>query len=164
MSEMDGDALDPPLRGYLEQHFALEWEGIHGAPHWARVRVNGLELAERTGASRRVVSLFAFLHDSCRANESHDPQHGARACDLIAELRDRFLSISDEEAQLLALACRDHSAGLIAADVTVQTCWDADRLDLGRVGTKPDARLLCTEAARQRAMIERAYRRSLGRR
>ena len=43
-----------------------------------------------------------------------------------------------------------HSDGRVDADVTVQTCWDADRLDLGRVGKRPDPRLLCTPAARDR--------------
>ncbi len=41
-----------------------------------------------------------------------------------------------------------HTDGLTDGDVTLQTCWDADRLDLGRVGITPDADLLCTDAAR----------------
>jgi uncharacterized protein len=45
--------------------------------------------------------------------------------------------------------------------VTVQTCWDADRLDLGRVGKHPHPRYLCTPAARDREVIEWAYRRSV---
>ena len=47
------------------------------------------------------------------------------------------------------------------ADITVQTCWDADRLDLGRVGIRPDPRRLCTAAARNPRMIEAAFARSL---
>jgi uncharacterized protein len=35
------------------------------------------------------------------------------------------------------------------ADVTVQTCWDADRLDLVRIDIQPEAERLCTDAARQ---------------
>ncbi|MFM7531655.1 MAG: hypothetical protein ACKO5J_04035, partial [Rubrivivax sp.] len=50
-----------------------------------------------------------------------------------------------------------HSSGLTEADVTVQTCWDADRLDLGRVGIRPSPRYLCTPAARQPETIARAY-------
>jgi uncharacterized protein len=45
----------------------------------------------------------------------------------------------------------------------VLTCWDADRLDLGRVGIRPLAERLCTDAARQPAMLQWAYRRSLAR-
>jgi uncharacterized protein len=44
--------------------------------------------------------------------------------------------------------------------VTVATCWDADRLDLGRVGVRPDAGRLCTEPARRQEVIEHAWRRS----
>ena len=156
---------DPSLHellALLRERFALDWRGIHGAPHWARVRHNGLVLAERTGASRRVVALFAFLHDARRRHDGRDPRHGERAGALIERLRgDGLVSVSDEEAGLLAFACRHHSEGLLEADVTVQTCWDADRLDLGRVGKRPDPARLCTPAARDRGLIERAFRRSL---
>jgi uncharacterized protein len=146
----------------LRRDFALDWRGIHGAPHWARVRRNGLVLAGRTRASRRVVSLFAFLHDACREHDGRDAGHGRRASALVERLRaEGLVSLGDEEAALLAYACRRHSDGLLDADVTVQTCWDADRLDLGRVGKRPDPARLCTPAARDHALIEEAYRRSL---
>jgi uncharacterized protein len=51
---------------------------------------------------------------------------------------------------------------LTEADVTVQTCWDADRLDLGRIGIKPEPRFLCTAAAQDPALIEWALLRSQG--
>jgi uncharacterized protein len=147
----------------LRAGFPLDWRGIHGAPHWARVQANGLRLAERTGASRRVVTLFAFLHDARRENDGRDPRHGTRAAALLEQLRaDGVVALSDEEAALLAYACRHHSDGLLDADVTVQTCWDADRLDLGRVGQRPDPARLCTAAAREREVIAWAWRRSVG--
>ncbi len=45
-------------------------------------------------------------------------------------------------------------------DVTVRTCWDADRLDLGQVEIRPDRRYLCTEAARDPEVLAWAYCRS----
>ena len=51
--------------------------------------------------------------------------------------------------------------GFTDADLTVQVCWDADRLDLGRVGIEPIPEKLCTEPARDSKMIAWAYRRSL---
>lgn len=56
-------------------------------------------------------------------------------------------------------SCR-HDDGLQEAEVTVQVCWDADRLDLGRVGHVPDPGRLCTPAARDKKLIEWAYKRS----
>lgn len=154
--------LSRPMITRVREHFALEWRGAHGVAHWTRVRLNGLRLAEQTCASRRVVSLFAFLHDSCRLNDYTDEQHGHRAAAFVDELRDeKLISIGDEEAELLRFACRHHSDGLLDADVTIQTCWDADRLDLGRVGIRPDPQYLCTPAARDRELIRWAYRRSV---
>jgi len=51
--------------------------------------------------------------------------------------------------------------GTSAADATIATCWDADRLDLGRVGTMPRPERLCTEAARDPWVIAWAWGRSL---
>jgi hypothetical protein len=49
--------------------------------------------------------------------------------------------------------------GGVDTDPTVQTCWDADRLDLGRVGIKPHPDFLSPFAAK---LIEPAYRWSRG--
>ena len=136
----------------IEQGFALCLDGIHGAPHWARVRTNGLRLAEQTGANRAVVELFAWLHDSKRLNDGHDPQHGVRAAQFAASLRGTHFDLPESDFALLQFACEFHTAGLTEADVTVQTCWDADRLDLGRIGIRPNPRRLCTSAAREPAL------------
>ena len=128
--------------------FALVWDGIHGIQHWERVRENGQRLAEVTGANPAVIELFAYLHDSRRLDDWEDLGHGARAAVYLQTLRGHYFDISDEELELLVYACRHHSDGIMEGDVTVLTCWDADRLDLGRVGIRPDPRYLCTPAAR----------------
>lgn len=145
---------------FLRDRFRLDWRGIHGAGHWARVRANGLVLAERTGADTVVVELFAVLHDLCRQNDGADHGHGARSAAMVLELSDPLLGLGHERAALLSYACLHHSDGLTEADLTVQVCWDADRLDLGRVGMRPHPRYLCTSAARSSELIECAVRRS----
>lgn len=146
----------------IRRGFALPLDGIHGQAHWLRVRENGLRLAEQTGADPRLVELFAYLHDSKRLNEGRDPDHGRRAAEFVHSLHG-VLVLANAEAELLSYACTYHSDGLTEADVTVQTCWDADRLDLGRVRIRPEARYLCTAAAQDPDMIAQAYRRSLAR-
>lgn len=138
----------------VQKGYALRLDGIHGIAHWERVRTNGLRLAEQTGADPEVIELFALLHDSKRLNDGRDPKHGARAAEFAASLRDSLLTLPQEQFELLQFACEYHTDGLTEADITVQTCWDADRLDLGRVGIRPDPRYLCTPAARESAMIE----------
>jgi len=145
----------------IRRQFVLDWRGIHGAPHGARVRENGLRLAEATGARIQVVELFAFLHDSRRENDGHDPDHGARAASFARSLVGHAIELDHADVELLATACEGHSDGHTRADVTVCTCWDADRLDLGRVGIRPRPERLCTDAARDPRLIEWAYVRSV---
>jgi uncharacterized protein len=153
--------ITPHLISMLRNRFSLDWQGVHGAPHWARVRENGLKLTEFTGANTRVVELFAFIHDSCRENEWRDPQHGLRAGAFVKTLAGTVLTLNQAEIKLLVVACEGHSDGLLQEDITVCTCWDADRLDLGRVGIRPDPTKLCTTAAKLPEMIEWAYKRSI---
>ena len=129
--------------------YALSWHGTHGVCHWARVLENGLRLAELTGANLDVVKLFAIFHDSRRITESTDYGHGQRGAEFAAQLRGEVFDLPDPEFQLLYAACAGHEHGMIDASVTVQTCWDADRLDLGRVGMRLDPTKLCTDAARR---------------
>jgi len=153
--------IDQTLVRLIRAQFALAWNGPHGAPHWARVRENGLRLAERTGARTEVVELFAFLHHSRRIDNGHDPEHGARVAWFVRTLAGSAFELDAPGLELLVTACRGHSDGLTDGDITVLTCWDADRLDLGRVGIRPQRDRLCTEAARDPAILEWAYRRSL---
>ncbi len=153
--------ISRPLVRLLRGRFVLDWRGIHGAPHWARVRENGIRLAEETGADVRIVELFAFLHDSCRLNDDHDPAHGHRAAEFARSLVGIHIDLDPQDLDLLVTACVGHSHGFLDGDITVRTCWDADRLDLGRVGIRPHADRLCTDAARDPMLIEWAYGRSI---
>ena len=129
--------------------------------HWARVQENGAKLTIQTGANARVVELFAIFHDSRRVNEGTDPMQGSRGAELAKRLHaDGVLEASPEQLELLRCVCEHHTDGRTEADITVQTCWDADWLDLGRVGITPGPRLLCTSAAKEPPTIAWAEGRS----
>lgn len=144
----------------IRAQYALPWRGIHGIPHWASVRETGLRLATETGANPAIVELFAVLHDARRRNEGVDLGHGQRGTAFAATLRGTLIHLSDAEFMLLHTACADHTKGLTEADITIQTCWDADRLDLGLVGTVPDPSRLCTVAGKEPAIFRWAHQRS----
>lgn len=152
--------LKAELIKVLRREFALDWGGIHGAAHWARVRFNGLRIARDNGARADVVEGFALLHDSQRNSDGTDKFHGARAAAYARRINGELLHLDAAGLELLAYACEYHSDGLIDADVTVQTCWDADRLDLGRVGIRPSPSRLCTTHARDPDFLNAAYYRS----
>ena len=112
-----------------------------------------------TGAERDIVELFAVFHDSQRINEGVDDGHGRRGAELDRDLRGVVYELDDEAFGLLIKACDLHTEGYLDADITVQTCWDADRLDLGRVGITPRAEKLCTEGAMDPGLLKWAVKR-----
>ena len=140
--------------------YALAPHGIHGIVHWARVFENGVHLAELTGADMDVVKLFAVLHDSKRRNDDYDPEHGPRAAEFARQIRGDVFDLPDHEFNLLCIACEGHTDELTHSDITVQACWDADRLDLGRVGITPRPSRLCTNVAKLQETIDWAHNRS----
>jgi uncharacterized protein len=128
--------------------YRLPVDGTHGVFHWTRVWENGVRLAAVTKAKTDIVTLFALFHDSRRVNEDEDPGHGLRGAELAAALRATRFQLSDADFELLYTACAYHTDGLVEGDVSVQTCWDADRLDLARVGITPALACLCTAYAK----------------
>ncbi len=155
--------ISPALIQAILDQYTLALDGVHGVTHWARVLENGRRLAARTNANLAVVQLFAIFHDAKRRNEGRDHGHGRRGAEYAAELRGTLFTLSDHEFSLLYTACAHHTDGLTEGDVTVRTCWDADRLDLGRVGIEPAAPYLCTEAAHDAEILAWANRRSRAR-
>jgi len=144
---------------FVRTNFVLDWNGVHGAGHWARVLRNGRLVGAEAGADLEVVRLFALLHDSCREDEWADPDHGIRAAKLAVKLRNQFFKVSNNQFEQLTNALVGHSNGEMSSDATIQTCWDADRLDLGRVGVVPNCRYLSPHAQK---FIKQAYSWSIG--
>jgi len=142
------------------KNYSLPINGIHGLPHWARVMENGLRLAEMNGADKEVVALFAIFHDSKRQNESKDNGHGKRGGEFAKTLRNKILKLDNNKFNLLYYACEYHTKGLTEGNITVQTCWDSDRLDLNRVKIKTDPNKLCTIEAKNPEILDWAGKRA----
>ncbi len=99
-----------------------------------------------------VVGLFAYLHDFCREDDGNDLEHGPRAAAFIDTVRDTLLmDVSDEEIQLLKEACRLHTVTDKTGEPTFDACFDADRLDLGRVGIIPVPARMATKKGKKKA-------------
>lgn len=126
---------------------------IHGERHWQAVAMTGLEIARQTpGADPMFVVTFAVLHDIMRRDDGHDPEHGSRAARLFEQLcLDGFPSDSQRSAEM-RYALAHHNTGVQRAtgrDVNVGICWDADRLNLCRLGITPDPSFLTTDVGRE---------------
>jgi uncharacterized protein len=162
-----------PDRDTLFQHLPPDWilqeicnqytldpAGLHGLNHWGRVYENGITLSLQQGGDQKVISFFSVFHDACRINQAVDPGHGSRAADLAYQLLGSNRLLSPSQLDQLLYACRFHTAGRTEGDLTVQICWDSDRLDLFRAGIYPEADYLCTPSAKDDKFIRWAVKRS----
>lgn len=135
------------LIAHIKSEFKLDWQGIHGAHHWARVLNHGKNIGQIRKADLLVVELFGFLHDSCRLDDGKDPCHGQRAAEFAHGIHGDYYQLAPMQLDELCYALSNHSGGDISSNKTIQTCWDADRLDLGRVGIFPSPQFLSKEAS-----------------
>lgn len=132
--------------------------GCHGIGHWSRVWYHGKRLAAAVEVNPDVLAWFAYLHDSQRHDDGRDRGHGRRAADFAVRLRREGVvsELNPPEFERLCEAMRLHSEAQTEGDPALRACWDADRLDLGRVGIVPVAHRLCTDYARDPAVIQQA--------
>lgn len=123
-------------------------DSYHGMWHWRKVDWNVQQLCKAVPeANLEVCRAFAYLHDCKREHEKEDPVHGEKAAEYVEQIKDR-LGFTEPQLELLKAACRDHEKGTISDNPTIGVCWDADRLDIMRVGTKIDPKYLSTQAAK----------------
>ena len=135
----------PALQNYILYH-RIFISDLHGITHWKQVESNGMLLASETGADIVVVRLFSLFHDSKRADDGHDEEHGARGAEFAKEcFEEHRFDITQKQFDKLYHACKFHTTEHCSGDATIDTCYDADRLDLGRVGIELDPDKMATD-------------------
>lgn len=152
MPRLKRPAFLTKLLDHAKANFVLNLNrglSLHGPEHWEKVEKNAIELCKITpGSDELVCRMFAILHDFRREDENRDPQHGRRAAAWIEQDDSIKNKLTSEQFKKLLYAVARHNDGEIHDDPTIGICWDADRLDLPRVGVAPDPKRLSTEAAR----------------
>ena len=83
-----------------------------------------------------------------RVNEHIDNGHGYRG-GRYAMLNKELLGLSEEDLRILYRACAGHTGGVNPSCDTIACCWDADRLDIRRVGADLKLKFFNTEEARR---------------
>ena len=132
----------------IRKQIKIDWWGHHGIRHWARVRRNGRIIAQHVpNIDLTVLDLFAVLHDAGRHDEDEDPYHGYRCAALLRKVyKPEDFGLNLGQYITLLYAIEHHSEQVKPISITVAACWNADRLDIGRVGITPDKRFMCAEA------------------
>ncbi len=143
------------VRAFAIGHTKMGKESIHGIDHWDRVARNG-EALHVPDADMEVVLSFAYLHDVERQSDDYDVEHGPRAAELIDQIRESVLGfLNDNQIGLLKDACTFHTTVPRTGNPTIDTCFDADRLDLPRVGITPDPQKMATKEGATLAKMPR---------
>jgi uncharacterized protein len=135
-----------PFLVSAREKFALDVHGIHGEEHWLKVTANARRIVRADGGDLLVATLFGIFHDCCRKSDGYDHNHGKRAAEYVQTLD---LGLDEKQKRLLFLAISKHNDGLVSGEPTIGACWDADRLDLPRVGTEVDPEYLSTDEGRK---------------
>ena len=132
----------------LQKDSKLFHSPIHGFKHWRTVEKNGLYLSKFNNGDPKIISYFAYFHDCMRVNEHIDNGHGYRG-GRYAMLNKELLGLSDEDLRILYRACAGHTGGVNPSCDTIACCWDADRLDIRRVGADLKLKFFNTKEARR---------------
>jgi len=142
------------LLNIIKKDFKLDLYGDHGIYHWQRVFLNTQKLAKYYNVTSEIFELFSILHDSKRENEYQDINHGKRASEFVKELIERkYIKLDTIDEQRLIYACVNHTkpdmTNLLYNDIIVQICFDADKMDIERVGIIPDKKYFLTQYAKE---------------
>ena len=145
------------LKNLIQTTLPMYHSEIHGIKHWERVWSYGKAIAWSVDADMEVVEYFAFLHDCQRWDDGLDVGHGPRAA-VFAKHHRSFIDLSDNQFKLLLRAISGHTDAMpgckAGLNPTLATCWDADRLDIDRVGIDVDPRYLFTDLGQELAYLK----------
>ena len=120
----------------------------HGPDHWLKVAQNGVMLARKEGVDTLFCELFGLLHDCQRLDDYGDKGHGARAAQYARSIK-HLTPLSSAEFKDLLYALKWHDDRTYTKNIQIGCCWDADRLELPRVGVVTDPRYLNTDTAKR---------------
>ncbi|HBG14571.1 MAG TPA: hypothetical protein DDW96_04515 [Synergistaceae bacterium] len=122
---------------------------LHGIPHLRRVAILSGRLSKAVGEDVESAVVMGFLHDSARKNDGNDIEHAHDSAILARELIERFFPHLDVDR--ICDAIEGHADGEVTKDPLTACLWDADRLELKRIGRTIDTELLSTKVAKRLA-------------
>ncbi len=122
---------------------------LHGISHLRRVAILSGRLANAVGEVVEAAVVMGFLHDCARKNDGNDLEHAHDSAVLARELTERFYPHLDVDR--ICDAIEGHAGGEVTTDPLSACLWDADRLELKRIGRTIDLDLLSTKVAKRLA-------------
>ena len=125
--------------------------GIHGIPHLRRVSFIAGRIANFYGENVESAVVAGFLHDCARTDDGGGKRHAYDSAVLAKRVLAQFYPHLDSAR--ICKCIELHTDGKITTDRLLGSVWDADRLDLSRLGYKIIPELLSTDTARRLAAL-----------
>lgn len=175
VEECTAEISDPNVETYklsektmlLLENYKSFKSRTHGVSHWERVAQVGMDIGRELKLDNVAlwsIKAFGWTHDLWRTHDGRCRKHGRDGFENLLSLDCKLIQqLPEQERELIRLAIRYHSDGFIAGEAfdlglfetvelneqrivdIVGCCWDADRLDLARIGMIPRRCLISTE-------------------
>lgn len=133
------------VAGRLSEVLPLPDSQIHGYEHARRVGLFAEMLARTYGADPLFAVVAAYCHDCGRLNDGEDPEHGKRSWQRCADSVSRLFTGAPLDQ--LRVAIEEHPLGMTSDVPLIAALWDADRVDLMRLGYKLESRFFSDSRA-----------------
>lgn len=150
----------------LRMHTFIDSD-IHGERHWSHVNHLGMKLAalmKLNPVQKRCVEVFAWTHDLARRDDGSGNEHAINGAEYFSnELVTLFPDIDELQIEIITSAIKYHSDGVCSEEAfhmgcfehidihsediikVIGCCWDADRLDLIRLGIAPTGKYMSSD-------------------
>lgn len=120
---------------------------IHGINHLRQVAYLAGRFAYSINECEETAIIGGYLHDCARENDGNGNSHAHESALLATKIISKFYPEINIERVYNAIFF--HADGLITDDPFIGCIWDADRLNLVRIGIIPKVELLSTEVAKR---------------
>lgn len=138
-----------------EQYCLCRHLAVHGVSHLMSVAATAARIAHATGEDVMSATVGGFLHDCARQNDGNGEGHARESAQMARSIIVKHFGELDVNRICSAIA--DHAAGKTTADGLAAAIWDADRLDLARLGIVVDPAYLSTALARRLLRFRRLH-------
>ena len=125
--------------------------GLHGMSHLRRVASTAGRIASLISEDVEAAVVTGFLHDCARTDDGGGTSHAHDSACVAKNILPTCYPHLDVDRLCAGIA--GHADGVVTDDLLIGSVWDADRLDLVRLGIEVDLGLLSTSVARRVAIV-----------
>jgi len=125
----------------------------HGLPHLRNVSYTAGRIASAVNEDIEAAVVAGFLHDCARQDDNGGREHAYESALMARGIIQEHYPHLEVERLYACIAL--HADGKVTEDMLIGSVWDADRLDLARIGIEVREEFLSTLIAKRIVAIRR---------